>query len=170
MILPFPCGGRWFLGAILFFISSRLLCAQDAVRIPRTNRSMLQPEMEAQVQQPSAFVAADHMTGDWGGARERLFDAGIDVFAFDNSIYNGNVSGGIHPGHATIVNDFFAGMKFDLREARRLARRLVRRQRDRSRGRGPDEQICRQYLFGAADGRRAAAVPLSGVSAAEALR
>ena len=70
--------------------------------------------MEAQVQRPSPFVAADHMTGDWGGAREQLFNAGIDVFVFDNSITNGNVTGGIHPGHATIVNDVFAGVKFDL--------------------------------------------------------
>src|SRR5438045_4241762 len=54
------------------------------------------------------------MLVDWGGWRKRLFDAGVEVFAFDNSIYNGNVSGGIHPGHATIVNDAFAGWKFDL--------------------------------------------------------
>ena len=54
------------------------------------------------------------MTGDWGGLRERLFKAGVEVFAFENSIYNGNVSGGIHPGHATIVSDAFAGLKFDL--------------------------------------------------------
>ena len=39
---------------------------------------------------------------------------GVEVFAFDNSIYNGNVSGGIHPGNATIVNDAFAGLKFNL--------------------------------------------------------
>ena len=88
--------------------------AQDTAPISRTNRSVLQPEMEAQVQQPSGFIPADYMTGDWGGLREWLFNAGIEVFAFDNSIYNGNVSGGIHPGHATIVNDAFAGVKFDL--------------------------------------------------------
>ena len=88
--------------------------AQDAVGPERTNRSLLQPEMEAQLQEPSGFVAADHMLGDMGGLRERLFRAGIEVFAFENSIFNGNVSGGIHPGHATIVSDFFAGIKFDL--------------------------------------------------------
>src|SRR5438067_13323851 len=54
------------------------------------------------------------MTGDWGRWRERLFSAGVEVFAFDNSIYNGNVSAGTHPGHATIVNDAFAGLKFNL--------------------------------------------------------
>src|SRR5438552_7013482 len=69
--------------------------------------------MEAQIQQPG-FTASDYMTGDWGELRQRLFVAGVEVFAFDNSIYNGNVSGGIHPGHATIVNDAFVGLKFDL--------------------------------------------------------
>jgi porin len=75
---------------------------------------MLQPQMEAQLQQPSGFKSADHMIGDWGGWRSELFEAGVEVFAFDNSIINGNVSGGIHPRHATIVNDFWAGVKFDL--------------------------------------------------------
>jgi len=87
---------------------------QDTIPISRTNRSILQPEEEAQIEQPSGFVAADHMLGDRGGWRERLFAAGVEVFAFDNSIFNGNVSGGIHPGHATIVNDAFVGLKFDL--------------------------------------------------------
>src|SRR5947199_1050884 len=87
---------------------------QDTIPISRTNRSILQPEEEAQIEQPSGFVAADHMTGDWGGLRKRLFTAGVEVFAFDNSIFNGNVSGGIHPGHATVVNDAFVGLKFDL--------------------------------------------------------
>src|SRR6267378_1239110 len=87
--------------------------AQDTIPISRTNRSILQPEEEAQIQEPG-FAAADYMTGDWDGLRKRLFKAGVEVFAFDNSIYNGNVSGGIHPGHATIVNDAFAGVKFDL--------------------------------------------------------
>jgi porin len=114
MILRFRCAGRVCLGALLSCVSRYSLHAQDGDRVPRTTRSVLQSEMEAQVQRPSAFVAADHMTGDLGGARERLFDAGVDVFMFDNSIYNGNVAGGIHPGHATIVNDLFAGVKFDL--------------------------------------------------------
>jgi len=34
---------------------------QDTIPISRTNRSILQPEMEAQIQQPSGFTAADHM-------------------------------------------------------------------------------------------------------------
>jgi porin len=101
---------------VLVFAFAFLAAAfgQDTIPISRTNRSILQPEMEAQLKEPSGFVAADHMTGDWGGLRERLFTAGVEVFAFDNSIYNGNVSGGIHPGHSTIVNDAFAGVKFDL--------------------------------------------------------
>src|SRR5205814_9601173 len=97
---------------VLVFTSAAV--AQDTIPISRTNRSILQPEMEAQIEEPSGFVAADHMVGDRGGWRERLFAAGVEVFAFDNSIFNGNVSGGIHPGHATIVNDAFAGLKFDL--------------------------------------------------------
>jgi porin len=36
------------------------------------------------------------------------------VFGFYNSILNGNVSGGIHPRHATYVDDAFVGFKFDL--------------------------------------------------------
>src|SRR5438128_10767646 len=98
--------------AVLLALTSAAL-AQDTIPISRTNRSILQPEMEAQIEQPSGFVAADHMLGDRGGWRERLFAAGVEVFAFDNSIFNGNVSGGIHPGHDTIVNDAFVGWKFD---------------------------------------------------------
>src|SRR5438552_15589217 len=79
--------------------------------------------MEAQIQQPG-FTASDYMTGDWGELRERLFKAGVEVFAFDNSMYNGNVSGGIHPGHATIVNDAFAGVKFDLEKLFKWSERL----------------------------------------------
>src|SRR5947208_6282770 len=97
---------------VLAFTSAAV--AQDTIPISRTNRSILQPEMEAQIEQPSGFVVADHMMSDWGGLRKRLFDAGVEVFAFDNSIFNGNVSGGIHPGRATIVNDAFAGLKFNL--------------------------------------------------------
>jgi porin len=98
----------------LFFLLASVALAQDAVPLSRTNRSILQPEMEAQLPHPGGFKAADHMTGNWDGLRERLFNAGVEVFAFDNSIYNGNVSGGIHPRHSTIVNDAYAGLKFDL--------------------------------------------------------
>ena len=42
---------------------------QDAIPISRTNRSILQPEEEAQIQRPSGFIAADHMLVDWGGWR-----------------------------------------------------------------------------------------------------
>jgi porin len=106
--------GLFYLGIAVGFCSATSSRAQDAIPISRTNRSVLQSEMEAQVQQPSGFIAADHLTGDWDGLREKLFSAGVEVFAFENSIYNGNVSGGIHPGRATIVSDFFAGIKFDL--------------------------------------------------------
>src|SRR5437762_9690787 len=44
---------------------------QDAIPISRMNRSILQPEEEAQIQRPSGFIAADHMLVDWGGWRER---------------------------------------------------------------------------------------------------
>ena len=110
------CGGFSVLTIVFAFAAAPL--AQDTTPVAKTDRSILQPEMEAQIEQsqppPGGFVAADHMTGDWGGFRERLFNAGVEVFAFDNSIFNGNVTGGIHPGHATIVNDAWAGLKFDL--------------------------------------------------------
>lgn len=86
---------------------------QDAVP-SRTNRSILQPEMEAQLQQPGDMKATEYLTGDWGGYRQTLHRAGVDVFAFYNSIFNGNVSGGIDSGHATYVDDAWVGVKFDL--------------------------------------------------------
>src|SRR5437870_13305923 len=49
---------------------------QDTIPISRTNRSILQPEEEAQIEQPSGFVAADHMTGAGGGLRKPFFTAG----------------------------------------------------------------------------------------------
>jgi len=54
------------------------------------------------------------MTGNWGGFRDRLFDSGVEVFGFYNSILNGNVSGGTHPRHATYVDDAYVGVKFNL--------------------------------------------------------
>ena len=38
----------------------------------------------------------------------------MDVFGFYNSIFNGNVSGGIHPRHATYVDGAWLKFKFDL--------------------------------------------------------
>lgn len=87
--------------------------AQDALPLSRTDRSILPPEDQAAVQS-GGFKKADHLTSDWGGARDRLFASGVEVFGFYNSILNGNVSGGIHPRHATYVDDIFAGFKFDL--------------------------------------------------------
>jgi hypothetical protein len=52
--------------AIVLALTSAVL-GQDAIPISRTNHSMLQPEMEAQIQRPSGFTAADHMLGDCGG-------------------------------------------------------------------------------------------------------
>jgi porin len=104
---------QWWLGAAFLTLPGGVF-AQDTIPISRTNRSILQPEMEAQLTERGGFIAADHLTGDWGGAREQLFNSGVEVFAFDNSIYNGNVAGGIHSGHSTIVNDAYAGLKFDL--------------------------------------------------------
>src|ERR1700682_5421839 len=79
------------IAVVLAFMTAAF--GQDTITISRTNRSILQPEMEAQIQQQNGFTPADHMAGDWGGWRERFFDAGVEVSAFDNSIYNGNVSG-----------------------------------------------------------------------------
>ena len=89
------------------------MVAQDAVPVSRTNRSILQARDEAAVA-PGGFNKADHMTGDWGGFRDRLFQSGVEVFGFYNSILNGNVSGGRNPRHATYVDDAFVGVKLHL--------------------------------------------------------
>jgi porin len=86
---------------------------QDTVKLSKSERSMLQPEMEAELA-AGGFNKADHATGDWWGYRDRLFASGVEVFAFYNSIFSGNVSGGIHPGHSTYVDDAYFGVKFDL--------------------------------------------------------
>ena len=86
---------------------------QDTAPISGTDRPVLQARDEAAVQ-PGGFNRADHMTGDWWGHREHLFEVGVEVFAFYNSILNGNVAGGIHPRHATYVDDAWLGVKFNL--------------------------------------------------------
>lgn len=68
------------------------------------------------------------MTGDWWGYRARLFDAGVEVFGFYNSILSGNVSGGTDPRHATYVDDAWIGLKFNLR-ASWLAQWIICRRR-----------------------------------------
>jgi porin len=93
--------------------AARAIFAQDAVPLSRTNRSLIPTQDQPEVE-PGGFKKEDHITGDWGGYRERLFASGIEVFGFYNSILNGNVSGGIHPGHATYVDDAWLGFKFDL--------------------------------------------------------
>ncbi len=153
--------------AIAFVLAlTSAVFGQDTIPISRTNRSILQPEMESQIQRPSGFTAADHMLGDCGGWRERLFAAGVEVFAFDNSIYNGNVSGGIHPGHATIVNDAFAGLKFDLEKLFSWQGGLfVVSGIDRA-----GEDLTRKYVGSIYSVQQmVAAVSVSGLSAAEAL-
>jgi porin len=95
-------------------VASRVL-GQDAPNLSRSERSLLQPEMQIEVA-AGGFNKADNMTGDWGGYRQRLFDAGIEVFLFYNSIFSGNVSGGFDPGHATYVDDAYFGLKFDLQK------------------------------------------------------
>jgi porin len=96
-----------------FLILSAESLAQDALPLSRTNRSLI-PVQDQPAAEPGGFKKEDHITGDWGGARERLFESGVEVFGFYNSILNGNVSGGIHPRHATYVDDAWLGFKFNL--------------------------------------------------------
>jgi porin len=87
--------------------------AQDDAPISRTDLSILEAQNEAAVQ-PGGFQKADHITSDWWGYRDRLQGSGVEVFGFYNSIFNGNVSGGTHPRHATYVDDAWLGFRFDL--------------------------------------------------------
>ncbi|MBK8815956.1 MAG: carbohydrate porin [Methylococcaceae bacterium] len=87
--------------------------AHDTVSLSTSYQSILQAREEAMLQ-ASAFEKADHMTGNWWGVRDRLYDSGVEIFAFYNSIFNGNVSGGSHPQHSSYVDDAFFGLKFDL--------------------------------------------------------
>ena len=106
---------RFSVGTIgIFAVASRVL-AQDAPNLSRSERSLLQPEMQIEVA-AGGFNKADNATGDWGGYRQRLFDSGVEVFAFYNSIFSGNVSGGFDPGHATYVDDAYFGLKFNLQK------------------------------------------------------
>lgn len=67
----------------------------------------------------AALVAADdtrfsdRLTGEWGGARTRLADRGVDVFAYYNAIVASNVSGGIR-SETNYAQDIFAGVSLDL--------------------------------------------------------
>jgi porin len=82
-------------------------------RVVRTDPSLLQPEMEAQI---TGVDASDYLTGDWEGLRSKLHVQGIDFFGFYNAIINGNVVGGFDPGHATYDHDIWLGAKFDLQK------------------------------------------------------
>lgn len=56
---------------------------------------------------------SDRLSGDWGGARAELADAGVDVFAYFNAIVAGNVSGGVSKD-SDYAGDIFYGARFDL--------------------------------------------------------
>ena len=56
---------------------------------------------------------ANRLSGDWGGARAELADAGVEVFAHFNAIYAGNVSGGVSKD-SDYAGDLFYGAIFDL--------------------------------------------------------
>ena len=100
-------------GIICALVPAAAVFAQNALPLSRTNRSLI-PVQDQPAVEPGGFKKEDHITGDWGGSRERLFESGVEVFGFYNSILNGNVSGGIHSRHATYVDDAFVGFKFDL--------------------------------------------------------
>jgi porin len=102
-------------GTICILAVATRVLAQDAPNLSRSERSLLQPEMQIELA-AGGFDKSDHAAGDWGGHRERLFNSGVEVFAFYNSIFSGNVSGGFDPGHATYVDDAYFGLKFDLRK------------------------------------------------------
>ena len=66
----------------------------------------------------AAFAAgqapfADRLTGDWGGARTEAANGGLEVFAYYNAIYAGNVSGGASRD-SDYAGDLFFGAKLDL--------------------------------------------------------
>src|SRR3977135_1228504 len=98
---------------ICALVSVAAVFGQDAVPLSRTTRSLI-PVQDQPAVRPGGFKKEDHISGDWGGSRERLFESGVEVFGFYNSILNGNVTGGIHPRHATYVDDIWLGFKFDL--------------------------------------------------------
>jgi porin len=111
-------GRAWRLKRFLLLPISALALAagsfaQDAAPVSRTDLSILEEPDEAPVQ-PGGFNKADHISGDWWGYRDRWQTSGVEVFGFYNSILNGNVAGGIHPHHATYVDDAWLGFRFDL--------------------------------------------------------
>jgi porin len=106
---------RFRFGLICIFVFASRVLGQDAANPSGSEPSLLQPEMEIEVA-AGGFNKADNATGDWWSYRERLFDSGVEVFAFYNSIFSGNVSGGFDPRHATYVDDAYFGVKFDLQK------------------------------------------------------
>lgn len=62
-----------------------------------------------------AWLAGDHLTGDWGGTRGALADEGYSFFAYLNGIVASNVGGGKDSGSA-LATDLYAGMTVDLQK------------------------------------------------------
>src|SRR3954466_9971557 len=60
--------------AFLFLVGNSF--AQDAAGPSRPSRTLLQPEMEAQLE-AGEMKGDDFMTGTWGGTRARMHAAGI---------------------------------------------------------------------------------------------
>ncbi|PTY06764.1 carbohydrate porin [Verrucomicrobia bacterium LW23] len=62
-----------------------------------------------------SWLEGDYATGNWGGARDRLHDRGVDFFAYYNAIVAGNVSGGTSR-RAAYADDFYFGVTLDLQK------------------------------------------------------
>ena len=55
----------------------------------------------------------DRLTGDWGGVRHDLSNEGVEVYAYYNAIFAGNVSGGNYTS-SNYASDTFFGVELDL--------------------------------------------------------
>jgi len=60
-----------------------------------------------------AWTEREQLTGDWGGARTSMEDAGFTPFAYYNFIYAGNVDGGIEE-EDDFAGDLYLGINIDL--------------------------------------------------------
>lgn len=72
-----------------------------------------QPKMEP-VQAPS-WMDGDSLTGNWNGLRDHMKSRGIEPFVFYTAIASGNPRGGYKQGHMTAVDDFYIGVRLDLK-------------------------------------------------------
>ena len=64
---------KFCFGLIYIFAAASRVLAQDAPNLSRSERSLLQPEMEIEVP-TGGFNKVDYATGDWWGYRKRLFE------------------------------------------------------------------------------------------------